>query len=85
MRRGNVFITSHTTSVVTALECVQNKCYIGASYFNRIDIETHFVNSILNSNPHRMFLLWLTPWIKKFLSETFPFIIRTTRLHVEKF
>ena len=77
MRRGDIFITYHTTSVATALECVQNKFYIGASYFNRIDIETRFVNSVLNSNPHRMFLLWLT--------ETFPFIIRTTRLHVEKF
>ena len=85
MRRGDVFITHHTTSVATALECVQNKFYIGASYFNRIDIETRFVNSVLNSNPHRMFLLWLTPSIKKFLSETFPFIIRTTRLHIEKF
>ena len=51
-----------------------------ASYFSRIDKETRFVNSILNSNPHRMFLLWLTPSIK-FFSETFPFIIHTTRLH----
>ena len=84
MRRGDVFITYHTTSIATALECVQNKFYIGASYFNRIDIETRFVNSILNSNPHRLFLYGLHP-IKKFLSEFFPFIIRTTRLHVEKF
>ena len=64
MRRGDVFITYHTTSVATALECVQNIFNIGALYFNRIDKETRFVNSVLNSNPHRMFLLWLTPvWL----------------------
>ena len=80
MRRGDVFITLyHTTSVATALECVQNKFNTGASYFGRIDKETRFVNSVLNSNPHGMFLLWLTPSINKFFSETFPFIIHTTR------
>ena len=57
MRRGDVFITYHITSVSTALECVQNKFNTGASYFSRIDKETRFVNSVLNSNPHRMFLL----------------------------
>ena len=31
MRRGDVFITYHTTSVATALECVQNKFNTGAS------------------------------------------------------
>ena len=85
MRRGDVFITYRTTSVAMALECVQNKFNIGASYFNRIDKETRFVNSVLNSKPHRMFLLWLTPSIKKFFSETFPFIIHTTRLHIKEF
>ena len=35
MRRGDVFITYHTTSIATALECVQNKFNISASYFNR--------------------------------------------------
>ena len=85
MRRGDVFITYHTTSVTMALECVQNKFNIGALYFNRIDKETRFVNSVLNSNPHRMFLLWLTPSIKKFFSETFLFIIHSTCLHVKKF
>ena len=79
MRRGDVFITYHTTSVATALECVQNKFNTCASYFSRIVKETRFVNSVLNSNPHRMFLLWLTPSIKKFFSETFPFIIYTLR------
>ena len=79
MRRGDVFITYHTTSVATALECVQNIFNSGASYFGRIDKETRFVNSILNLNPHGMFLLWLTPSINKFFSETFPFIIHTTR------
>ena len=75
MRRRDVFITYHTTSVVTALERVQNKFKTGASYFSRIDKETCFVNSVLNSNPHMMFLLWLTPSINKFFSVTFPFII----------
>ena len=73
MRRGDVFITYHTTSVATALECVQNKFNTGASYFSRIDKETHFVNSVLNSNPHRMFLLWLTPSINKFFLRNFSF------------
>ena len=41
MRRGDVFITYHTTSVATALECVQNRFYIGASYFNRIMQNRH--------------------------------------------
>ena len=85
MRSGDVFISYHTTSVATALECVQNKFNTRASYFSRIDKETRFVNSVLNSNPHMMFLLWLTPSIKKFFSGTFPFIIHTTRLHVKKF
>ena len=58
-----IFITYHTTSVATALECVQNKFNTCASYFSRINKETRFVNSALNSNPHRMFLLWLTPSI----------------------
>ena len=71
MRRGDVFITYYTTSVATALECVQNKFKTGASYFSRINKETCFVNSVLNLNPHRKFLLWLTPSINKFFSETF--------------
>ena len=39
MSRGDVFITYHTTSVATALECVQNKFNTGASYFSRINKE----------------------------------------------
>ena len=79
MRRVDVFITYHTTSNATALECVQNKFNTGASYFSRMDKESRFVNSVLNLNPQRMFLLWLTPSINKFFSETFPFIIHTAR------
>ena len=59
MRRGDVFITYHPTSVAMALECVQNKFNTGALYFNRINKETHFVNSVVNSNPHRMFFYGL--------------------------
>ena len=80
MRRGGVFITYHTTSVATALECVQNKFNTRASYCSRINKETRFVNSVLNSNPQRMFLLSLTPSIKKLFLDTFPFIIHTTRI-----
>ena len=32
MSRGDVFITYHTTSVATALDCDQNKFNTGASY-----------------------------------------------------
>ena len=39
MSRGDVFIIYHTTSVATALECVQNKFNTGASYFSRINKE----------------------------------------------
>ena len=56
MRRGDVFIPYHPA---TALECVQNKFNTGALYFNRINKETRFVNSVVNSNPHRMFFYGL--------------------------
>ena len=74
MRRGDVFITYHTTSVATALECVQNKFKYRCIIFQQNRQKNLFVNSMLNSNPHMMFLLWLTPSINKFFSETFYYL-----------
>ena len=41
MSREDVFITYHTKSIATALECVQNKFNTGTSYFSRISKEAH--------------------------------------------
>ena len=47
MTRGDVFITYHTTSVATALECVQNEFNTTASYFSRMDKETRLFVSFM--------------------------------------
>ena len=71
MRRGDVFITYHTTSIATALECVQNEFNTTASYFSRMDN---------NNKETSLFVFFMAYTIdKQVFLETFPFIIHTIR------